>query len=238
MAALSVDFRKHKWTNTSNDMAVQIITDCGNFTLDFKQRGFCASLLFLQTLGPRFPNEMQKCTFTWKEDFYFTCNESKIHDIFTFWNKLQEKCTFSPYSILSIYRSIDRSIFVLSIILFSFYLSFYFHSIYHSNFRSIFHSIVLSIVLSRSFYCSIYSENNYKMIIIHLEKEWIDIAGATDDVVLFWLGGEVCRCWACGWMPVNVFACHQLAINNRWCSAERVEAVYLLQKAILSLIIL
>ncbi len=40
-------------------MAAQIITDCGNFTLDFKQYGFCASPLFLQTLGPWFPNEMQ-----------------------------------------------------------------------------------------------------------------------------------------------------------------------------------
>ncbi len=40
-------------------MAAQIITDCGNFTLDFKQQGFCASPLFLQTLGPWFPNEMQ-----------------------------------------------------------------------------------------------------------------------------------------------------------------------------------
>ncbi len=40
-------------------MAAQIITDCGNFTLDFKQHGFCASPLFLQTLGPWFPNEMQ-----------------------------------------------------------------------------------------------------------------------------------------------------------------------------------
>ncbi len=38
---------------------VQIITDCGNFTLDFKQHGFCTSPLFLQTLGPWFPNEMQ-----------------------------------------------------------------------------------------------------------------------------------------------------------------------------------
>ncbi len=28
-------------------------------TLDFKQHGFCASPLFLQTLGPWFPNEMQ-----------------------------------------------------------------------------------------------------------------------------------------------------------------------------------
>ncbi len=40
-------------------MAAQIITDCGNFTMDFKQHGFCASPLFLQTLGPWFPNEMQ-----------------------------------------------------------------------------------------------------------------------------------------------------------------------------------
>ncbi len=40
-------------------MAAQIITDCGNFTLDFKQHGFCASPHFLQTLGPWFPNEMQ-----------------------------------------------------------------------------------------------------------------------------------------------------------------------------------
>ncbi len=30
-----------------------------NFTLDFKQHGFCGSPLFLQTLGPWFPNEMQ-----------------------------------------------------------------------------------------------------------------------------------------------------------------------------------
>ncbi len=36
----------------------QIITDCGNFTLDFKQHWFCASPLFLQTLEPWFPNEI------------------------------------------------------------------------------------------------------------------------------------------------------------------------------------
>ncbi len=29
--------------------------------------------------------------------FYFTCNESKIYESFTFWNKLQEK-TFSWHS--------------------------------------------------------------------------------------------------------------------------------------------
>ncbi len=59
MAALIVDFRKHSGPTPADDMAAQIITDCGNFTLDFKQHGFCASPLFLQTLGPWFPNEMQ-----------------------------------------------------------------------------------------------------------------------------------------------------------------------------------
>ncbi len=28
------------------------------------------------------------------EMFYFTCNESKIYESFTFWNKLQEKINF------------------------------------------------------------------------------------------------------------------------------------------------
>ncbi len=65
MAALTVDFRKHSGPTPADDMAAQIITDCGNFTLDFKQHGFCASPLFLQTLGPWFP----KITFIWKEDF-------------------------------------------------------------------------------------------------------------------------------------------------------------------------
>ncbi len=59
MAALTVDFRKHSGPTPADDMAAQIITDCGNFTLDFKQHGFCASPLFLQTLGPWFPNEIQ-----------------------------------------------------------------------------------------------------------------------------------------------------------------------------------
>ncbi len=36
--------------------APQIITDCGNLTLDFKQLGLWASPPFLQTLGPWFPN--------------------------------------------------------------------------------------------------------------------------------------------------------------------------------------
>ncbi len=59
MAALTVDFRKHSGPTPADDMAAPIITDCGNLTLDFKQRGFCASPLFLQTLGPWFPNKIQ-----------------------------------------------------------------------------------------------------------------------------------------------------------------------------------
>ncbi len=52
-----VGFQKTQWTNTSRWHCTQIITDCGNFTLDFKQLGLWASPPFLQTLGP------------WKEDF-------------------------------------------------------------------------------------------------------------------------------------------------------------------------
>ncbi len=54
-----LDLRKHSGPTPADDMAPQTITDCGNFTLDLKQRGFCASPLFLQTLGPWFPKEMQ-----------------------------------------------------------------------------------------------------------------------------------------------------------------------------------
>ncbi len=56
MAVLNVDFRKHSGPTPTDDMAAQIITDCRNFTLDFKQHGLCASSLFLQTLWPWFPN--------------------------------------------------------------------------------------------------------------------------------------------------------------------------------------
>ncbi len=58
--ALIAAFRKHSEPTPADDMAGQIITDCGNFTLDFKKHGFCVSPLFLQTLGPWIPNEMPK----------------------------------------------------------------------------------------------------------------------------------------------------------------------------------
>ncbi|XP_058604079.1 uncharacterized protein LOC131522542 [Onychostoma macrolepis] len=40
---------KTQWTNTSRRHGTQIISDFRNFTLDFKQLGFCASPVFLQT---------------------------------------------------------------------------------------------------------------------------------------------------------------------------------------------
>ncbi len=59
MAALIVYFRKHSGPTPADDMAAQIITDCGNFTRDYKKHGLCVSPLFLQTLGPWFPNKMR-----------------------------------------------------------------------------------------------------------------------------------------------------------------------------------
>ncbi|XP_053536300.1 SRSF protein kinase 1a isoform X3 [Ictalurus punctatus] len=51
-AALTLDLRKRSGPTPADDMAPQIITDSRNFTLDFKQIGFCACPIFLQTLGP------------------------------------------------------------------------------------------------------------------------------------------------------------------------------------------
>ncbi len=80
MAALTVDFRKHSGPTPADDMAAQIITDCGNFTLDFKQHGFCASPLFLQTLGPCF---QMKCK------IYFHLKRG-------LWTTEQQSSSFSP----------------------------------------------------------------------------------------------------------------------------------------------
>ncbi len=62
MALLTVDFRKQSGPTPADGMAAQIITDCGNFTLDFKQRD-SVSLHSSSRLWKT------KCTFIWKEDF-------------------------------------------------------------------------------------------------------------------------------------------------------------------------
>ncbi len=54
--AVTLVFKKHNGPTPADDIAPQIITDCGNLTLDFKQLGLWASPPFLQTLGPWFPN--------------------------------------------------------------------------------------------------------------------------------------------------------------------------------------
>ncbi len=59
MRAVTLVFKKHNGPTPADDMAPQIITDCGNLTLDFKQLVLRASPPFLQTLGPWFPNEIQ-----------------------------------------------------------------------------------------------------------------------------------------------------------------------------------
>ncbi len=60
---MTLVLNKHNGPTPADDIAPQIITDCGNLTLDFKQLGLWASPPFLQTLGPWFPNEIQNLDF-------------------------------------------------------------------------------------------------------------------------------------------------------------------------------
>ncbi len=78
MAALTLDFRKHSEPTPADDMAAQIITACGNFTLDFKIHGFCASPLFFQTLGPWFQNEMQDLLSSEKRTLFGPLSNSPV----------------------------------------------------------------------------------------------------------------------------------------------------------------
>ncbi len=68
----------HSGPTPADDMAAQIITDCGNFTLDFKQHGFCASPLFLQR-----PCLQMKCK------IYFHLKRG-------LWTTEQQSSSFSP----------------------------------------------------------------------------------------------------------------------------------------------
>ncbi len=52
--------KKNNGPTSADDITPQIITDCGNLTLDFKQLGLWASPTFHQTLGPWFPNKIYK----------------------------------------------------------------------------------------------------------------------------------------------------------------------------------
>lgn len=75
MTTLNLDLVKHSGRAIPADyMAPQINPDLGNFTLVW----ILCSPLFLQTLGPWFPNEMKECTFTRKEDFGLFSNISVL----------------------------------------------------------------------------------------------------------------------------------------------------------------
>ncbi len=60
---------KHSGPTPADDMAAQIINDCGNFILDFKQHGFCASPLLPPDSGTLISKWNVTFTFIWKEDF-------------------------------------------------------------------------------------------------------------------------------------------------------------------------
>ncbi len=76
--------------SAADDIAPQIITDCGNLTLDFKQLGLWASPPFLQTLGPWFPNETQNLFSSEKRslDFWATVQFFSLAQVRRLWWQL------------------------------------------------------------------------------------------------------------------------------------------------------
>ncbi len=63
---MTLVFKKHNGPTPADDIAHQIITDCGNLTLDFKQLELWASPAYLQTLVSK---SNTKLALIWKEDF-------------------------------------------------------------------------------------------------------------------------------------------------------------------------
>ncbi len=80
MAVLKLDLIKHNGPTPADVTAPQIITDFGNFTLDFKQLGFCASPVFLQT---------PDLDFQMKSKIYFYLKRG-------LWTTEQQSSSFSP----------------------------------------------------------------------------------------------------------------------------------------------
>ncbi len=68
MGAVTLVFKKHNGPTPADDIAPQIITDCGNLTLDFMQLGLWASPPFLQT-RTLVSKWNTKLALIWKEDF-------------------------------------------------------------------------------------------------------------------------------------------------------------------------
>ncbi len=75
-----IDLIKHNGPTPADVTAPQIITDFGNFTLDFKQLGFCASPVFLKT---------PDLDFQMKSKIYFYLKRG-------LWTTEQQSSSFSP----------------------------------------------------------------------------------------------------------------------------------------------
>ncbi len=66
---MTLVFKNHNGPTPADDIAPQIITDCGNLTLDFKHLGLWASPPFLQTPRTLVSKWNTKLAFIWKEEF-------------------------------------------------------------------------------------------------------------------------------------------------------------------------
>ncbi len=91
MGAVTLVFKKHNGPTPADDIAPQIITDCGNLTLDFKQLVLQASSPFLQTLGP--------CSFQMRASFVFHL-ETKVLESGGRVKKLVAQVAWSPVLLL------------------------------------------------------------------------------------------------------------------------------------------
>ncbi len=101
MAALTVDFRKHSGPTPADDMAAQIITDCGNFTLDFKQHESVPlqSSSRLWDLVFKWPLFHTRHSSEMQEIFRGAHNNKRQYFFFTFSDK---KCALQTQAFLTI----------------------------------------------------------------------------------------------------------------------------------------
>ncbi len=91
--------KKHNGPTPADDIAPQIITDCGNLPLDFKQLGLWASPPFLQTLGPWFPNEIQNLLSSEKRtlDHWATVQFFSLAQVRRLWQQLLPNDALMPW---------------------------------------------------------------------------------------------------------------------------------------------
>ncbi len=83
-------------------MAAQIITDCGNLTLDFKQHGFCASPVFLQTrtliskLNAKFTFHLKRGLWTTERGDSW-CTDSSFSSLLVKHSQVFESAVWNPW---------------------------------------------------------------------------------------------------------------------------------------------